>query len=71
MNRAEVLLLLDELLELNPGTLQGPELVQEWDSIAVIGLIALADERFAKALSARQLQEAHTVDGLVAMLMAQ
>ncbi len=70
MNRADVLLLLDELLEVNPGTLIGNESIQEWDSIAIIGLIALADEHFDKRISVSQLQNVNTVDDVIKLLLS-
>ena len=68
MNKDAVLLLLDEVLELSPGTLKGPESVKDWDSIAVISLIVLADERFNRSLSASQVQACVSVDDVVALL---
>ena len=69
MRIAEILLGLDEILELSPGTLKGPESIKEWDSIAIISLIALADERFGKLLSVSQINSANTVGDIVALLM--
>ena len=46
MNRTEFLSEMDELLGLRPGTLRGDEKLEElqnWDSTALIGLIALAE----------------------------
>ena len=46
MKKAQFLLALDELLELKPGTLKGSEKLSSfdnWDSLAVISLIALVD----------------------------
>ncbi len=69
MDQVAVLLLLDEVIEASPGTLKGPESVKEWDSIAIISLIALADERFNKSVSASQIQNCHTVDDVVTLLL--
>ena len=70
MNKTQVLLLLDDLLEVSPGTLKGNESIQDWDSIAIIGLIALADERFNKSVSTNQLQTAKTVNDVVNFLLS-
>ena len=70
MDKKAILLLLDEIVELAPGTLNGNESTKEWDSIAVIGLIALADEQFGKSLSAAQINAANTVDDIVNLLKA-
>lgn len=71
MNRSEFLLAMDELLELSPGTLKGPEKLSaydNWDSLAVISLIALADEKFNVVLGSEAIAEAQTVDDLIAMV---
>lgn len=71
MNEQEILLSLDELLELELGSLKGMELLTDlaaWDSLAVIGLIALADEKFQKALSPNAIAEAKTVNDIVILL---
>lgn len=68
MEKAEILLFLDEIVELSPGTLKGPEPIKEWDSIAIISLIALADEHFGKSLSAREISLANTVDDIIVLL---
>ncbi len=71
MDKVTILLLLDEVIEAVPGTLKGTESVKEWDSIAVISLIALADERFNKSISASQIQGCHTVDDIVMLLLSE
>lgn len=64
MLRAEKMALLEELLELDTGTLnEGMELRQaeNWDSMAAISLIALVDEYFHKSLSAEQIKKFITI----------
>lgn len=68
MEKQEVLLLLDEILELNPGTLTGEESTQGWDSIILISLIALADEHFNKSISVKEIMQADTVNDVVMLL---
>ena len=71
MDRNKLLLCIDELLELDPGTLKGDESLENleaWDSLAVIGLIALIDEKFNKAVSLSAISEAKSVNDLVALL---
>ncbi len=68
MSRDEFLAKLDELLELTPGTLQGPEKLEEldnWNSLAVLGFIGLADEHFGVTLAPRLLAGCSTVEDLV------
>jgi acyl carrier protein len=71
MDQTTVLLLLDEVIEAAPGTLKGPESIKEWDSIAIISLIALADERFNMSISASQIQNCHTVNDVVTLLLSE
>ena len=71
MEKKEFLLLLDEMLEAQPGKLKGSERLQDvegWDSVAVLGFIALVDEHFDYTLAPRRLSECKTVDDLVALL---
>jgi acyl carrier protein len=72
MDKQQVLRLLDELLELNPGTLQGDEPIQElggWNSLAVLGLISIADEKFGKILSPSAIYQAKTVQDIIKLLI--
>lgn len=71
MNRNDFLLALDEMLELDPGTLKGPETladIDSWDSLAVISFIALVDEKFSTVVSGERLAAAKTVEDLLTMV---
>jgi acyl carrier protein len=71
MKKSEFLRLLDELVESEPGTLQGAEAlsdVEGWDSIAVMGFIGLVDEQFEVALSPKRLAACKTVNDLIALV---
>ena len=71
MERTEVLLSLDELLELEPGTLKGTESLgglEGWDSLAVISFMALVDERLGISLQPRQIAACTTVTDLMRLL---
>ena len=71
MKRSEFLLSLDELLELEPGTVKGSETLENlegWNSLAVIGLMALMDERFGVSLQPRRIAACTTVADLMALL---
>ena len=62
---------MDELLELPPGTLKGPENLDDlegWNSVAMVGLIALADEHFNYIVSPRQFGSCQTVDDLLNLI---
>jgi len=70
VTREAFLRALDEMLELPPGTLTGPENIEDlerWDSLAVINLIALVDENYNIRLSPQQIGAAQTVNDLVAL----
>ncbi len=71
MPKTDFLLLLDELLELDSNTLIGAEELkglENWDSLASIGFIALVDEKFGITLSASKLNACQTIDDLVALV---
>ncbi|MBV9082316.1 MAG: hypothetical protein JOZ62_06560 [Acidobacteriaceae bacterium] len=58
---------MDNLLELPAGTLKGPETLDElenWNSLAMVEYIALADSENGANLSPRQIRECNTVDDL-------
>lgn len=67
MNKIQFFQLLDELLELDPGSTQsGQRLadVPKWDSLAIMGFIALLDEHFGLSVPATKINECVTVDDL-------
>jgi hypothetical protein len=68
MNREEFLLEMDGILELPAGTLNGPENLAEleqWNSTAMIGFIALADTNNGVRISPRQIVNCSTVADLL------
>lgn len=70
MTKENMLILLDEILELDAGTLKGDELLEglnAWDSIANISFIAMVDEKYGKIISPAALRNAQTVNDLIAM----
>ncbi|MBK3773078.1 acyl carrier protein [Azospirillum sp. YIM DDC1] len=70
MDRKEFLLALDEMLELDAGTLTGTEeldSIDSWDSLAVISFIALVDERLGHVVEGEKLVKAKTVDDLLGL----
>ena len=71
MTKKQFLALLDELLENDLGTLQGDEslaMLPKWDSLAIIGFIALLDQHFGVSVPAMKITECKTVAGLVALV---
>lgn len=73
MNESEFWLILDEILEVEPGTVRGNESLEElaWDSLMVLGFIALMDERYEAAISPKELSKCKTVADLKAMVEKQ
>lgn len=68
MSTAEFLAKMDEMLELPAGTLQGPEKLEDlenWDSVAMVSFIALADEQNGARLNVKQLAACETVNDLL------
>jgi acyl carrier protein len=71
LKRNEFLLLLDEALELEPGTVKWSETLdslESWDSLAVISFMALVDEHFGISLQPRQIAACTTVADLTGLL---
>jgi acyl carrier protein len=67
MNKKEFFLLIDELLENEPGTITGEEILahlSKWDSLAVIGFIAVLDQHFSASVPAAQILGCKTVADL-------
>ncbi len=67
MTRQEFLLAMDNLLELPENTLHGPEQLDDlenWNSLAMVEYIALADSNKGAKLSPRQIRDCNTVDDL-------
>lgn len=68
MSREEFLLELDEILDLKPGTLRGYEKLEDlknWDSTALISLIAMAETNNNAQISPDQVVGCSTVADLL------
>jgi acyl carrier protein len=71
VEKTKFLLSLDELLELEPGTVKGSEPLdsfENWNSLGIISFMALVDDQFGVNLQARQIAECNTIADLVALL---
>ena len=69
MNKAEFYQNLDELLELDPGTIKGGDVLTDleaWDSMTVLSFIAMADEKYGVNIRANRIAECKSVDDLAA-----
>jgi acyl carrier protein len=70
MDKAQFLAKLGEILELPPGSLTGAEHLSDldgWDSLAVLGFIALVDEHCGITVAPKRIQDCKTVDDLLAL----
>jgi len=71
MSQREVLEQLEEVLEVNDGSLtMDMELdkIEEYDSMAKLSLIVMSDDDFDKKLTAEQINEFKTVGDIVQFL---
>ncbi len=68
MNKQEFLNALEEILELDNNTLKGDEVLmdlEQWDSLAFLSVIAMADETFNIVIQGDKLEEINTIGDLV------
>lgn len=68
MTKKNFLLLLDQLLENAPGELKGEEelaCLPRWDSLAVIGFIAMLDQHLGLSVPAAKIMECRYINDLV------
>ena len=71
MEEGKFLLMMDELLEVEPGTVKASDTLGSLGgltSLAVIGLMALVDEHFNMRLQPKQLIECKTVTDIMNLL---
>jgi acyl carrier protein len=72
LDTAEFYKKLDEILDIPAGTLKGGESLNEfdgWDSMAMLGFIALADEIYGIAIPAKRIPACRTVDDLAGLIV--
>lgn len=63
---------LDEILDIPAGTVKGGESLNGfdgWDSMAMLGFIALADENYGVTIPAKRIPACHTVDDLAGLIV--
>jgi acyl carrier protein len=71
MTRDKALRLLEETLDLSPGTLHGAETLKQvpgWDSLSTMAFIAMVDRELNLPLSGSQVARCKTVAELLALL---
>jgi acyl carrier protein len=68
MTNQEKIVLLEEMLELDEGSLNGDMAladIEEWDSMAALSLIVLMDENFDKKLTGAQIKEFKSIQDIL------
>lgn len=68
MTKREFYLELESMFELDPGTVQGGEalaVLGDWDSVAVLTFLAMADEKLEVILSGNAVSACRSVEDLV------
>jgi len=72
MTKEEFFSLLEEVLEVQPGTVKsGMNLEQDlaaWDSMAAVSFVAMADAHFGVSVSPSALAKCQTVEDLIGLL---
>lgn len=71
MTQEEKIALLEDMLELNKGTLDvNTELssIEEYDSMAKLSLIVLFDDEFGKKLTGEKIREFKTIGDILAFM---
>ena len=70
MNRVEFINLIEDVMEEDPGTFEGPEILKDfgWDSIAFMSFIAKVDSQLGVTLAPAKIAECQTVNDLVELV---
>ncbi|PLY16318.1 MAG: hypothetical protein C0631_04085 [Sedimenticola sp.] len=70
MKKKDFLLLIEDVLEVDEGSLNGTEALEDlemWDSLAVVTFIALVDEHLEMSISPEKISAAKSVSDLLAL----
>jgi acyl carrier protein len=71
MNKKEFIEKIEEIIEVDTGDLTGEENLadlEDWDSLAVMGFIAMVDSQLGMTIEAARIGECKTVNDLVALV---
>lgn len=71
MTNEEKIAILEELMEVDEGTLTPETLlsnIEEWDSVAFLSFIAMMDDEFGKTIKGSVVREQKTVADLMALM---
>ena len=69
-NKNSILLLLDEVLEQAPNTAKETDSIEDWDSLNILSLIALADESFNKSITMEEFDKSKTIADIINLLQS-
>lgn len=70
VDKTGFLLLIDEMLELSPGTLTGEEILKEielWDSVALISFMVMVKEHYNIIVSPKDVWACSSVNDLMTL----
>jgi len=71
MDKSDFLNKIEEIIEVEENSLTGSELLEDledWDSLAVMGFIAMIDVNFSLTIKAEKINECKTVNDLASLL---
>lgn len=71
MTNEEKIAILEELMEVDEGTLTAETLlsnIEEWDSVSLLSFMAMLDEKFGKIVIGSEIKTKETVEDLMAMM---
>lgn len=71
MTEQEKINMLEEIMELDEGTLSITDVLadyDEWDSVTALSLIAFMDETFGKTITGETIKQLKTVADVLAMM---
>lgn len=71
MELTKKLALIEEVLDVEEGSLTAEtplDSVEEWDSIAMLSLIAMLDDEFGKTITGKELRALKTVADILAYM---
>lgn len=71
MTNEEKIAILEELMEVDEGTLNPETLlsnIEEWDSVSFLSFMAMMDEKFGKTVTGSKIKTKETVGDLMAMM---
>jgi acyl carrier protein len=71
MSKQEKIQLLEEIMDLDPGTLHVNDTLadyEEWDSLSALTFISEMDERFGKKITGEEIKAFITVEDAIAVM---